>query len=1539
VGENEATSSERQILTFPVTITISTPSPVAPLAPVVGGSNLVSLGARAEIVQGMTVSMGSGGLQTQPDALLNETWSRGTAALNDRVKVRGTLHAKTRTNGANVSVTTWDQNPAFDPVQTLSWKVTYPSGPANPVTVNAGESTTLEPGKYGVVTLNSQSTVTLKTGTYYLTSFSFNSAATIKLDQARGPIVIYVTDNLPLRGTFTPLSGTNPDLLIAYLGTVPVVVEMLFNGAVLAPSTSLTLRSITGGTHQGFFYAKDMILDAGARVKYRAPNAIIGTSKPTGSVCRQLATSGGIPPSDLYRYCKCGFPVDSDQDDYEDCVDGCKFDPLKVDPGACGCGRPDTDTDGDKTPNCLDPCDIDPNNVTPGQCGCLSSNPVVKKPMPVGTICTNRGCPSSTGLTCAANGVCGNPSACNPGGCQLVESNQSAYWFCPGPVTQSAAATACRNRQMALVRIEGFLENDYLKQFVTKPVWIGANSITTSGVWRWSRPTDNNGDQFWQGAVTGSQRNSLFSFWAKTAPASQRCAVMQPGDARWIDVDCNQARGFVCEFRTPVTPPTITTYPPNGSGPAPVATPIGPSCKTSQDAFLPPPGPGEPFDAKDEPNDLGINRFVADQEAAKTMNFQGAAQSPPNHNTGNCNEPLALPAGISDVADATGRGCRFDQITVPDEYNCNEDKDCVDSFGPGLQCRQVKVGQCDPTTGASPTLCSLKPRCGRVVCPPIQIQADDPNQTIDACQTIEVCDPGSEFTGTLDENTLIATPFNPAGVFGGTNPVVQPSVAYEDTPEMGITGKDHKWCFMDAQHDIPDADQVPDNKVGQSNGGSKISFSFDPNVTFSAKANLLSLGETDLDVNARASLTTTLILDDFLEQDYTGDILSAVADIRAHRCTISTKDTSFSVFGLDFVDLAGVPMFDTSDENHDCLNPDADGSCEGKFRFKPLTDKCEATLGKFITISNRAKKAFRDVQQLMEQFKVLKAASPGGTLLDLCQQVVETVGDLGGDVPGFPDGLSCPENESAETTINRFLDYYQAPGTGQISQLRDAVRDVAAATNAFFDGLSQHYEFGPEPKSESKTLVEAQFQIGPVPCVLEIAAFYSYGVHGFFDVGLKPPFNPFDDVDESKPQRNPIATVKAGVAPFANAGLSAFVGAGKSLGPFSATLGIEGRVSLADVRAPIFAGAGIGAEVQVDKRSLAPELEQTLGAVGLEDIPTHLGVPKAFKFFVWYEYGAAITVDKLLSGEVNGRLRIKFAFFSRTWRKRLVKFNGLPSFTINIVNGKLGNDPNIGQDTGQVDFLGVDKKPASETATVEAGTADMGLSESQVPLLALEPLPTPVESVEPDSSSDVFHPELVQAMFYDNLCCSKQGEECLKDGERAERFSGKAPCCPGSVCKPDPQNKFVCSVDCSEPGESCQSINDCCFAGGFTTTCQNNECVRCGFVPSNGTGGGPCTDRSECCDAQNDSRIQCEAGQCTLTCPPAGMACTVNQQCCFQKNHECSTSTQQCCGRTRFFANPAPPGGFCTQNTDCCGFEQPNSGISCIDNECVQGPT
>jgi cysteine-rich repeat protein len=64
----------------------------------------------------------------------------------------------------------------------------------------------------------------------------------------------------------------------------------------------------------------------------------------------------------------CG--VDADGDGVGSCLDTCDNDPLKTEPGACGCGVPDTNQDGDAWADCVETCDTDPAKSEPGLCGC-----------------------------------------------------------------------------------------------------------------------------------------------------------------------------------------------------------------------------------------------------------------------------------------------------------------------------------------------------------------------------------------------------------------------------------------------------------------------------------------------------------------------------------------------------------------------------------------------------------------------------------------------------------------------------------------------------------------------------------------------------------------------------------------------------------------------------------------------------------------------------------------------------------------------------------------------------------------------------------------------------------------------------------------------------------------------------------------------------------------------------------------------------------------------------------------------------------------
>jgi hypothetical protein len=604
-------------------------------------------------------------------------------------------------------------------------------------------------------------------------------------------------------------------------------------------------------------------------------------------------------------------------------------------------------------------------------------------------------------------------------------------------------------------------------------------------------------------------------------------------------------------------------------------------------------------------------------------------------------------------------------------------------------------------------------------------------------------------------------------------------------------------------------------------------------LKFDANVNPLSMGETKLDVHAQASLAATITISNFLGKTFSVDVLNAKADIHAERCTVRDDDTQFTVLGGDFIDDDSPFIFNTS---------------EGKYADE--TKKCNDAVGKFITFSNRAKKAFRDAQQLLTQYRSLQ----NGVHFDgLCQQLMGAFGDL--DVPLFPGGTACPANEPSEVTINRFLDYYQAPGFGQITAFRQAMSELTTATANLKKALSlsKRFDIADPGRSESENIASVQFAIGPIPMTLQIDTFYGYGVAGGFEFELTFPFDP---LNVQVGQKDEIAHVKAGVMPHANAGLSAFVGAGGGLGGFNATLGIEGALTLGEIRAPIFAGAGVGAEVTQDLRPtpaalqapVSAPVDAALSSLGLDSM-THFGIPTAFKFYVWYDYGAALDVQNVLSGEINARLRIKFFFFSRTWRKRIVKFNGW-SFHFPLVAGKVGSDPGVGVKTETIDA----KNSAQTSAPSVEGTSNMGLGEAQTTLPVLAAVEVPATA--PTGTVTPFDNSQMKGAFYDNLCCSKPGEACPLPGQ--EPTATSAPCCPGESCKSnstDPTAPGACVVACKNQGAACTTAQDCCDAppnqNNVVATCDTdtNTCGTC-INP-----GGSCKQDSDCCGGSGPNQF------------------------------------------------------------------------------------
>jgi hypothetical protein len=1397
--ESPVGSSNAEVV-FTKTITLSAPKGMSVFTPVLNGSNSLVLGAFSNVLPtNPVVSMGSTGSRAEPDAYMNDLWSRGTATLRDRVHLRGSLYAATRSIGNNVVIDgTWNKTPVFDPPSTLTWTVTFPSTTPTDVVLNSAEkNVNVAPGRYGLLRAGQDSVMNLRAGTYYINDLQFDTGATIQLDQTSGPIILYVSNTIILRSNIVAIDGTPPDLLIGFLGTNSVFVEVKFNGAVISPFSTIYLRD-RPPQHTGFFAGKSVELDAQADVGYRIPLAIIPAAAPPEATCRSLVPlradlSGAAQQEqyvkDLARYCGiCRLQDDSDGDGTSDCLDGCPFDAGKTTPGSCGCGVSEVNLDNDPFPGCIDRCDSDSNNLTLGDCGCVGTETLA----PAGTPCGDPACPGQTSATCNSAGVCGNRNACRPSTeCQPIIVGANVYWLCgkgsPTPPTKTwpNASTACSSKGLVLARIDTYEQNKLLRNTLNAlglgPTWIGANSRTAANVWRWARAGSDNGDQFWQGGPTGTVVLGRFNSWGSGEPGTARCTALRPSDGRWIDNDCSQALPYVCEL--PPTPKTkIPPRPPIPKNPQPA----GPCVPENGGSYpLPPEG------------DLATLQY--DYEQAGLDNFQGTAANPPA-------------VGHTCPRDLDTEACPL--TNVDDTVDCAADADCVAALGAGYVCRNIKLDENCFGTETAP--CASKVRCGIPSC--------EVDPFANRCEQIEVC--GTDYTSTFDGSASdidTPSPVDPTTFFAQP-PDTTPSPTYSDPPVPG--GRNHSWCRLYQQ----DTDKVePANndltKHGESGSSSPIKVSFDPQLIFQADPAALPFGETDLLLRAKAGITAHVKLTGFLGQNYDQDILRAGIGIQAQRCRLSTAETELMVAGIDILDLAGyIPKLDTDD-------PSAGAAYE-------LGKSCKDSLGGFLNTADRLKKAFRDAQTLLKQYNAIKS----GNLkfpADFCNQI----GILDIVSEGFPLAGICPEGELPEITINRFVDYYQSSEFGEVLGIKDAIASLGEVTTnlreAIADGLNSvtsgtHIDapFVDFKRSESQTILNTQFFIGPVPMKLEIAVVAGYGIYGGYTMDLQLPSNLLqtrgDLSNPASPVVDDIAKVSAVVEPWASAGLTLFVGAGFSVPGVSASIGIEGGLTLARIGAPIHAGVGLALATTPDSRPIPSEIQAVSDLInGQPSFP--FGLPQAYQFFLSYDYGAQVNLTDVLSGTVNGRLRIKFFFFSRTWRKKIVQFTGW-SLQFPLISG-----------SGNVQLFSVRN---GSNAPKASGNAGMGRSEPQLPFTFLSRLFVPEQSGSPDDHDEsggeggtggggggggtggtggvaTVDKSEVESFGYDDLCCSAQGQDCSETGRPSP------PCCPGlscesGFCAPEPP------PECADGGETCGYDDD---LGVVITCCSGDPCPKNGICP------------------------------------------------------------------------------------------------------------
>jgi hypothetical protein len=116
--------------------------------------------------------------------------------------------------------------------------------------------------------VKSRSAIFLTAGDYFFTSCMLEPSASIVMDSNEEPVRIYVKNSFTFRGTLLDAFGDEPKSFIGYFGTTDALVEAPFDGTLVAPKAKVVVSS---NKHYGAFYARELDVQAGARIEYRVP--------------------------------------------------------------------------------------------------------------------------------------------------------------------------------------------------------------------------------------------------------------------------------------------------------------------------------------------------------------------------------------------------------------------------------------------------------------------------------------------------------------------------------------------------------------------------------------------------------------------------------------------------------------------------------------------------------------------------------------------------------------------------------------------------------------------------------------------------------------------------------------------------------------------------------------------------------------------------------------------------------------------------------------------------------------------------------------------------------------------------------------------------------------------------------------------------------------------------------------------------------------------------------------------------------------------
>jgi hypothetical protein len=277
----------------PCTLTIPVPQGLTPQDVILTATSSLSASSSVTVKTsggafGTVANLGSGQTSIGVASHVGSTTtvgnlvSQGSVFLASNAMVRGSVTTGgtlTKQQGSVVTGTVTNHAVATDASRQVT--VTFPTN-ASPVSVPPSGSRTLAPGSYGSVAVNSRATLSLSTGTYLFASLDTEPQSTLILNEAGGPIFIYVQTSLLYKGTESQTGG-DANVFVGFFGTQPVSLQAPFRGTIVAPSAPLELTTQTAG-FAGAFWGSAVQVDP------NTPVTGLGAVLPPGA-------AGGVSPT------------------------------------------------------------------------------------------------------------------------------------------------------------------------------------------------------------------------------------------------------------------------------------------------------------------------------------------------------------------------------------------------------------------------------------------------------------------------------------------------------------------------------------------------------------------------------------------------------------------------------------------------------------------------------------------------------------------------------------------------------------------------------------------------------------------------------------------------------------------------------------------------------------------------------------------------------------------------------------------------------------------------------------------------------------------------------------------------------------------------------------------------------------------------------------------------------------------------------------------------------------------------------------------